>query len=129
MRLLKLFTVLWLVTVFVVACGQKKEPAEQYSIEDMGRIEQELKKEIRARKIDVVQMKQEIGTFQDTVKSGLMEEIDDIENQLLTVETHIDQLKTVRKTGWYELKSKVDSSMDYLGLRIDTTKTHIKQTQ
>lgn len=127
MNKFKLFFVLSLSMLFFVACGTKEKPESEYTKEEMQQFEKELEEEIQARKIDIMQMKQDIEQLEESKKKEIEQDIEKIENRFTEVESDVDKLKTMRDSGWADFKSQVDSTLNYIELRIDTTRVNIEQ--
>jgi hypothetical protein len=113
--------------IVVLTCRSKEKSEETLTIEQMERFEEELRDEIKTRKIDIVQMKEEIEKLATVQKENFKKEIDDMENRLLDVETKLDSLESIKDGRWSGFKSKIDSILDYVELDIDTTRLNIKQ--
>jgi GTPase SAR1 family protein len=115
------------VLAFLFVGCQTEKPEETYTQEEMQRFEQELRDEVKARRIDIVQMKEDVEQLAETRQQKFMERIDTIESRFVRIESDIDTLKHMNDDNWNTYKSQIDSTMDYLELQIDTTRVNIEQ--
>ncbi|MEJ2054161.1 MAG: hypothetical protein P8X42_09600, partial [Calditrichaceae bacterium] len=93
--------------------------------QDMKKFEQETQKEIMSRKIDIMQMKQDIRKMGDPEKSALMKDVENIESKYLKAESNFKELKEMNYSLWPDYTPQLDSTIQYLGAKIDSIKLNI----
>ena len=111
--------------LLIISC-QTEQQQDVYTEQEMQRFEQDLRDEIKSRRIDIVQMKEEAAQLGEEKQQKYMTQIDSIESRFLNVESRVDSLENMEKESWVDYKSRIDSTMDILELRIDTTRVNIK---
>lgn len=123
----KISRILFIATLsfILAACTSDEKEKVTFSEQKMNEFEQDIEKEIRARKIDVMQMKQDIKQLDDTLKTEFMDNIETIETDFIKAESDFKKLKSMENSAWADFKPYVDSTFRYLGAQIDTTKLDI----
>jgi len=98
------------------------------SKEEMKIYEKELKEKIQVAKVEIVDMKLKLKELSDSLNSSYNDKIDDFEERLNSAEENYSTFKDItQKELWTKSKAALDSTIGYLELQIDTTKTNIEQ--
>ncbi|MEJ2545771.1 MAG: hypothetical protein P8Y99_17040, partial [Calditrichaceae bacterium] len=114
-----------LAVLYILSCENNKSNEKALNENDIKEFKQEIENEIKARKIDIMQMKQDIEGLQDSAKSKLLIDINQSEKEIIQLDDSYNKLKDMSDSIWTEMRPKIDSTMRYLGASIDSTKLHI----
>jgi len=107
------------------SCENNKSTDKALNEDDVKKFKQDVEKEIMARKIDIMQMKQDINQLQDSIQSKFFATVNESEQRLLKLQDSYEEMKDRDASIWINMKTKVDSSIRYLGAQIDSTKLNI----
>jgi len=125
MKKLILYVMILILPIIISTCKEEQKSQTDNFAEKMEDFENETEKEIMARKVDILQMKEDIKMIDEPMKTELMQNVNNVESDLLQAEAEFLKLRDMNKNNWIEFQPQVDSTIQYLGGRIDSIKLNI----
>lgn len=114
-----------LAALILFSCGDNQKTISK---EEMKIYEKELKEKIQVAKVEIVKMKLKLKELGDSLNGSYNEKIDDFEQRLNLAEDNYREFKDItQKELWTKSKATLDSTIGFLEIEIDTTKTNIEQ--
>jgi len=110
--------------IFITFCTNQKKISDA----EMQAYENQLKETVKASEIELVRMKLDIEKLNEEIQNEYSKKISEFETQLNKAESDFNTFKNIENRDvWRMRKSKLDSLLGYLRLKMDTTKTNINQ--
>lgn len=117
------------IPVLLILMAFSCEGDQKITQQEMKAYEKDLKEKIRVAKVEIVQMKLDMENLSDSLATDIHNHIRNYENKLDGAEETYNSFKnTVKRDIWNKQKAKLDSTLGYLQLQIDSTKINIKES-